>query len=139
MRSEIDMERSFYTRPVLRDRERDRRSSPRPANVRDEAGTNPLVCAACGHPISDDAYRIEQNGAHTHTFVNPAGFVHHLGCFALAPGCVHLGNPEAAFSWFPGWSWQIAACARCSAHVGWRYRNSDDAFHGLIVAALRRG
>ena len=41
-------------------------------------------------------------GAHEHTFVNPGGFVHHIGCFNAAPGCIYLGPTETAFSWFPG-------------------------------------
>ena len=132
------MEQSFYTRFVHRDRERDRRSSPK--TVKDRVGTDEraLVCVACGHRISDDDHRIEMAGAHEHTFVNPAGVVHHIGCFNAAPGCVHLGPTESAFSWFPGWTWQVAVCARCRAHLGWIYRNSGEQFHGLIVAAIRR-
>lgn len=88
------------------------------------------------------------NGAHEHTFVNPAGFSFHIGCFSAAPGCTHHGALEAAFSWFPGWSWQLAACARCGNHLGWLYRaeldgvspqSSSAPFHGLILAALRAG
>ena len=77
-------------------------------------------------------------GSHEHTFVNPGGFVHHIGCFVAAPGCVHLGATETAFSWFPAWTWQLAACARCRSHVGWIYRNAGEQFHGLVLAALRR-
>ena len=132
------MERSFYTRLVWLDRERDRRSSTKPVSDRVGVGEHALVCAACGHRISDDDHRIEMSGAHEHTFVNPGGFVHHIGCFNAAPGCIHLGPVESAFSWFPGWTWQVAACARCRAHVGWIYRNAGEQFHGLILAALRR-
>ena len=120
---------------VLRDRERDRRSAAERSKPDDHA----LRCAACGHPITDDDSRRELAGKHEHTFVNPAGFVHHIGCFAAAPGCCHLGPTETAFSWFPGWSWQLAACAKCRAHLGWIYRNAGEQFHGLILAALRSG
>jgi len=65
------MERSFYTRLVYRDRERDRRSS---SQTIDRDREHALVCAACGHRISDDDHRIEMSGAHEHTFVNPAGY-----------------------------------------------------------------
>ncbi len=119
---------------MLRDRKRDRRSAPAPVDTDAHA----LVCAVCDHRITQDSYRIEVAGAHEHTFVNPHGIVHHLGCFALAPGCVHLGATETAFSWFPGWTWQIAVCARCRAHLGWIYRNAGEQFHGLVTAALRR-
>ena len=96
------------------------------------------MCAACGHRITDEDYRIAMSGAHEHTFVNPAGIVHHIGCFSIAPGCAYAGSPEAAFSWFPGWSWQIAVCGRCHAHLGWIYRNAGEQFHGLITTALRQ-
>ena len=82
-------------------------------------------------------YRIQRADAHEHTFVNPHGIVHHIGCFAAAPGCVHVGVTESAFSWFPGWTWQVAVCARCRAHVGWIFRCAGQQFHGLILAALR--
>ena len=132
------MRRSFYTHVVLRDRERDRRSSPATVNDRVPTDEHALLCAACGHRISSDDNRIEMSGSHEHTFVNPGGFVHRIGCFNAAPGCSYLGPTETAFSWFPGWTWQIAACAQCSAHVGWIYRNAGEQFHGLILAALRR-
>jgi len=99
-------------------------------------GDRPLVCRACGHRITDEAYRIEKGGGHEHTFVNPGGFVHHIGCFALAPGCVHPGVPETFFSWFPGWSWQLAECGRCRLHIGWIYRCEGDHFHGLVLARI---
>src|SRR5262245_38339647 len=126
---------SFYTRPVHCDRERDRRSSP---DAIDRSGEHGLVCVACGYRISDEDHRIEMSGGHEHTFVNPHGIVHRIGCFNAAPGCAHEGATETAFSWFPGWTWQVAVCARCRAHVGWIYRNAGAQFHGLILAALRR-
>jgi hypothetical protein len=94
-------------------------------------------CAVCDHAITERAYRCERSGAHEHTFVNPAGFSFRIGCYVAAAGCTYVGVPSAAFSWFPGWKWQIAACGRCRAHVGWLFRLAGDQFHGLIVAALR--
>lgn len=97
----------------------------------------PLRCAACAHAITEHAYRTEIGGAHAHTFVNPSGFVYAIGCFAAAPGCADEGAPETAFSWFPGWRWQIAICARCGTQLGWRYQLAARSFHGLILSALR--
>jgi peptide methionine sulfoxide reductase MsrB len=96
-----------------------------------------LRCAACEHRITEHAYRIERGGAHEHTFVNPAGHAFRIGCFVAAPGCAHVGAPSEAFSWFPGWRWQIAVCGRCGAHVGWIFRIAGEQFHALILAALR--
>jgi hypothetical protein len=104
----------------------------------DTTDDDSLRCAVCGHRITSSSYRIEMNGAHEHTFVNPGGFVHHIGCFAAAPGCIHIGDTQEAFSWFPGWTWQIALCARCRAHLGWIFRCPPGAqFHGLILSAIR--
>jgi hypothetical protein len=105
-----------------------------------DAGTaedESLRCVVCEHRITERAYRIEMSGANEHTFVNPYGIAFVIGCFAAAPGCVHLGSTEEAFSWFPGWTWQLAACARCRSHVGWIYRLAGQQFHGLILAAIR--
>lgn len=96
-----------------------------------------LRCVVCDHRISEAAYRTERAGAHAHTFVNPHGIAFEIGCFVAAPGCVHVGDTETAFSWFPGWSWQIAVCARCRTHLGWIFRLAGEQFHGLILDALR--
>jgi hypothetical protein len=98
-----------------------------------------LVCVVCERRITDDAYRVERAGAHEHTFVNPGGFMHRIGCFAVATGCAYLGAPETAFSWFPGFTWQIASCGGCRAHLGWIFRAPNESFHGLLVDALKRG
>jgi len=96
-----------------------------------------LRCAVCDHRITDAAYRTERGGAHEHTFVNPHGIAHHIGCFVAAPGCAYQGTTEEAFSWFPGWSWQIAICNQCHTHLGWIFRCAGEQFHGLILSALR--
>ncbi|HEU4732122.1 MAG TPA: cereblon family protein [Kofleriaceae bacterium] len=96
-----------------------------------------LRCVVCAHRITERAYRQDRSGAHEHTFVNPAGFTFQIGCFLAAPGCAHVGPTSEAFSWFPGWSWQVAICSRCRAHVGWIFRCGGEQFHGLIIAALR--
>ena len=96
-----------------------------------------LRCVRCDHRITDRSYRCEQGGAHEHVFVNAAGYTYTIGCFVAAPGCGHRGPSEEAFTWFPGWAWQIAVCGSCNAHVGWIYRLAGSQFHGLILAALR--
>jgi uncharacterized CHY-type Zn-finger protein len=96
-----------------------------------------ILCVACEHRITSREHRIEMMGAHEHTFVNPGGIVHRIGCYAVAPGVSEIGEPQGAFSWFPGWSWQIVLCGRCRSHVGWSYRCGGETFCGLITAALR--
>jgi hypothetical protein len=119
-----------------------RRRAVTPRRAGDRAGADgerPLLCSLCGHHITDEAYRIDHAGAHRHTFVNPGGYVHELGCFALAPGVVHVGDPDPTFSWFPGWTWQIGECGACREHIGWLYRCSGEQFHGLVLVRLVAG
>lgn len=97
-----------------------------------------LVCATCARRITHDDHRIEVGGAHEHTFVNPGGHVHHLGCFGVATGLAYLGPTETAFSWFPGFTWQLASCGACRTHLGWIFRCAGDSFHGLLLDQLAR-
>lgn len=98
-----------------------------------------LLCAACAHPITSARARREVGGAHAHTFMNPAGLVFHIGCFAEAPGCTELGAPSTEWSWFPGAAWRIALCASCRTHVGWSFESGaaeSGRFWGLILDRL---
>jgi hypothetical protein len=105
-----------------------------------EASTNDpskIRCAACGHVITDRGHAIEMAGAHEHHFVNPGGFAFVIRLYSAAPGCGYAGDTHTHFSWFPGWSWQVAHCKQCRAHVGWIYRLAGDQFHGIIANAVR--
>jgi hypothetical protein len=105
----------------------------------DDSSPRDLVCVICRTRITHEDHRIEVAGGHEHTFVNPGGFVHHVGCFGLAVNLSYLGEPETAFSWFPGFAWQIAACRACGTHLGWIYRCAGDQFHGLLLTKLDPG
>jgi hypothetical protein len=101
-----------------------------------------LVCAACGHPITDEAARIEMAGRHAHTCVNPAGYVYRIGCFQHAPGSVGAGGWSGDYSWFVGYLWQVVCCGACSMHLGWAFEPETrsaaaaDRFWGLILDRL---
>lgn len=95
-----------------------------------------LFCAMCWHPITHQEERIPVGGSHEHTCTNPAGCTYRIGCFHDAGGCVAFGEATTEHTWFRGYSWQIALCARCERHIGWRFQASADYFHGLIVERL---
>jgi hypothetical protein len=91
-------------------------------------------CAACQERVAKDAARIAVNGAHEHSFMNPAGLRFTVDCFASAPGCIPDGERSTVWTWFPGYAWQIALCRRCGSHLGWSFHGSDGAsFHGLVA------
>lgn len=102
----------------------------------DEAHGPRLICARCGHPISAGGWALEVAGAHGHSFVNPHGYLYRVGCFRHAPGCAPQGEAQSEYSWFPGYSWQIAVCGGCGAHLGWAFAGREPAFHGLILDRL---
>lgn len=103
---------------------------------RDDQVERPLVCARCGHEITSSQARIEVAGLHQHSQVNPHGYIWEFRCFSSAPGCVGRGPFTGEFSWFAGMNWQLAHCAKCQLHLGWRFESASgesSGFHGLIV------
>lgn len=95
-----------------------------------------LVCAACGHIITEPDHAITVAGQHRHRLTNPAGITFDVGCFRAAPGCRQFGLPTSAHSWFPGCYWRFALCGACGEHLGWAYSGAER-FFGLIVSRLR--
>jgi hypothetical protein len=100
------------------------------------AGGDALVCARCGHTITDAAARVDIDGRHAHTGVNQGGHVHHFGCFSRAPGAAPLGPRELLWSWFPGRTWQLVSCRGCEVHLGWCFAGEGAPFWGLLSAAV---
>ena len=93
-------------------------------------------CGACGHPIARDADRTPLEGAASRAFVNPAGIEYVIAGFREASGCIETGEPSAYWSWFAGFSWQIALCGECGIHLGWRFRAAAAGFYGLVLDRL---
>lgn len=104
----------------------------------DPLGGRRLLCRLCGRAITGERARAEIAGAHEHRKENPAGLVFRIGCFRAAPGCAPHGVAVAEHTWFAGYTWQIALCGGCQAHLGWRFlaREQADGFYGLILDRL---
>ena len=95
-----------------------------------------LCCTKCHYPITRDRDRIQIHDKHEHVFANPHGYIFHIGCFALAPGCIIAGEETSYFSWFPGYTWRFALCGQCGILLGWAFRSQDSQFLGLILDRL---
>ena len=95
-----------------------------------------LFCALCRHPITHQDERIPVNGRDEHTCTNPGGYTFRIGCFHEARGCSAIGEATTAHTWFKGYAWQVALCASCERHLGWRFQAPRDYFHGLILDRL---
>ena len=96
-----------------------------------------LLCRHCGRVITDEHERMTAQGLHQHTFANPHGLVFTIGCFRSAAGCAYRGPLTTEWTWFKGFSWRMAHCRCCRAHLGWRYISpGGESFHGLILNQL---
>ena len=97
-----------------------------------------LLCAHCEHRITRDSERIEVDGSHLHTRLNPAAIPYHFGCFRTALGATSGGTPTTENTWFPRRAWQVAHCAGCGMHLGWFFTApGEESFFGLILERLR--
>jgi len=123
---------------VFFDRRRTPTGGPRAAQrvEREVTLEKRLFCALCGHPITHQDERISVEGRHEHTCTNPGGYTFRIGCFREAGGCIAVGEATAAHTWFRGYAWQVALCANCERHLGWRFQSPADRFHGLILDRL---
>jgi hypothetical protein len=97
-----------------------------------------LYCAACGHEVTRPEWALRLDGAHLHHCVNPMGIKFRVRLFSHAPGAVPLGAPSSRATWFAGFTWKLAACNGCRAHLGWFYEGAPPprAFFGLNAEAL---
>lgn len=91
-----------------------------------------LACASCGGFVAHGRARLSVNGAHSHSFINPAGLIFRVACFAEAPGVFALGEESLQFTWFAGFAWRVAVCRACTQHLGWSYRGDGSSFVALI-------
>lgn len=91
-----------------------------------------VLCRSCGAEITDNSFATNVNDSHEHSFFNPHGYVFQIRCYSAATGCISAGNPSNEFTWFSGYTWQLAVCNKCSAHLGWRFQSDSVSFYGLI-------
>lgn len=74
-------------------------------------------------------------------YCNPAGYIHETLTVkkVLDDSLSIVERPSTDFSWFPGYAWQIAICAVCSSHIGWKFTAKNlkpKSFFGLSCKSL---
>lgn len=98
-----------------------------------------ILCRFCHAAITTQRAELQIESHHQHKFINPAGMQFLIGCFDLAPGCDIAGLATSEYSWFRGYTWQMARCSDCGEHLGWFYQKGEaNQFFGLIVEKLVR-
>ncbi|GBG76201.1 hypothetical protein CBR_g21950 [Chara braunii] len=90
--------------------------------IRIMEGLDLMKCRQCRAVIArkNDVFVMSTEGPIS-TFVNAHGCVHETMTLQRATGLELEGEPETENSWFPGYAWTIAHCARCRTHMGWRF------------------
>lgn len=98
------------------------------------AAARALRCRACQAAIADSSDVFQAAGL----FVNPHGFLHELLLVRTARGLLFVGEETAEHTWFAGYTWRIALCARCQSHLGWRYTAAQPELSPSVFYGLRR-
>jgi cereblon len=49
------------------------------------------------------------------------------------------GPATTAFTWYPGYAWEVASCRRCRAHAGWSFTAVSNEGPGRFWALRRDG
>ncbi|HIF51962.1 MAG TPA: hypothetical protein EYQ42_10645 [Thiotrichaceae bacterium] len=94
-----------------------------------------LFCKNCKNHITNIDAAISIDGAHTHTFKNPADYEYTISCYQTAVGCLVSGEPTNEYTWFKHYQWQLAFCNACGDQLGWLFSNEQQ-FYALIVDRL---
>jgi len=79
-------------------------------------------CLTCYHEVARaiDSAPLD-SGDLSARFVNSHAFIHDVLTVSRATNVEAVGDPEIQHSWFPGYAWQIAYCASCHCHLGWKF------------------
>ncbi len=102
-----------------------------------------ILCAACETPVSSARHLFASDGQQTaHVFANPRGILFEVITLTHAENLLIMGEPCDEFTWFPGYTWQVCACAQCSNHLGWFFDGIGPAktpacFYALIRSELK--
>ncbi|XP_022101442.1 protein cereblon homolog [Acanthaster planci] len=119
-----------------------------------------FLCRQCGHEVAKATDFIRQTSTLSlhqrndtilgvdnvllQRFKNPQGREFEL----ITTRHADVNKAEQAFtehSWFPAYSWRIATCPHCKAHLGWSFEpqghkdgieDDEEIFYGLILAHL---
>ncbi|KAK2838096.1 hypothetical protein Q5P01_015308 [Channa striata] len=113
------------------------------AAAADAEGTSPdtlILCRACGHELavgtsihfvpsrlalsSRNDTLLGGRRVTVQLFENPHGLQFEVVTFRKADVTPHWPASDH-FSWFQGFSWTVATCPRCKAHLGWAFQPSD--------------
>ncbi|XP_058449634.1 protein cereblon-like [Malaya genurostris] len=104
-----------------------------------------FCCKKCDRQIASyaDMFAMSKQGVSI-SYCNSSGFVHEtLTVYRTVQKTTRTtSKPSTEFSWFPGYSWQIAICNACNNHIGWKFVATKRSykpkkFYGLSAKSIR--
>ncbi|KAL1455958.1 hypothetical protein WDU94_000720 [Cyamophila willieti] len=101
-----------------------------------------IRCIGCFQQIGNmkDVFFMSASGPQG-TYVNPSGYIHETITLYTADQIRVDSVLSTEYSWFPGYAWSVATCARCHCHVGWRFTAVQKSlvpklFYGITKRAI---
>ena len=100
-----------------------------------------IACRSCQAEVSRPRHVFAaRDGRSVHVFPNPAGVMQEIVTLTTVWSVVADGHATTEFTWFSGYAWTVAYCARCRVHLGWRFdsvgADRPTSFFGLLVSRL---
>ncbi|XP_058449602.1 protein cereblon-like [Malaya genurostris] len=104
-----------------------------------------FMCKRCENEIAsyNEIFAMSKQGVQT-SYCNPSGYVHEtLTIYKTKENSTFVvDRPSTAFSWFPGYAWQITLCASCRQHLGWKFVATKKnylpvSFYGLTGSSIK--
>ncbi|MFC1834635.1 cereblon family protein [Thermodesulfobacteriota bacterium] len=108
---------------------------------KDDKDPKTYHCSHCGSFITDSEALSNINGAHRHSYVNPAGIRCNFMTFSGCENVIEHEELHLEHSWFPEYGWSFLMCRACYLHLGWKYESvaegvSPEGFYGVLVNAV---
>jgi hypothetical protein len=106
-------------------------------------GPRTFLCGRCGSPVALDEDLVGiLDRPETATYYNPYGIACEIRTFRRARNLEAADFSTDDHTWFEGYAWQPVGCARCGAHLGWKYDAVEpyldpQSFFGLLTSALK--
>lgn len=116
-------------------------SGTSPGSETEREEDSAFLCAVCEAEISwRRALFAMRASSFVQVFPNPLGHMKVIYTFRDAASVRVAGGQTTEFTWFAGYAWSVAYCARCNSHLGWLFQAVASAepssFFGLLKDAL---
>ena len=94
--------------------------------IKEKSESSCIKCKNCGSKLAKmkDLFTVPGAEGTSGAYVNEHGCIHQTTTVETVfnENVFCYGGEETKDSWFPGYSWTIACCSTCVAHLGWHFK-----------------